>query len=76
MQVLRYIVVLAAGFLAGSRLVDAAQTWREWRMAAPTSPSAAEVHGYFLRDLGIAVLSLAIAALIWWLLRPTGSSRE
>ena len=75
MQVLRYIVVLAAGFLAGSRLVDAAQIWREWRVA-PASPSAAEVHGYFLRDLGIAVLSLAIAALIWWLLRPTGSSRE
>jgi hypothetical protein len=76
MEVLRYIVVLLTGFLAGSRLVDAAQTWREWRVAGPGSPSAAELHGYFLRDLGIAVLSLAIAGLIWWLLRPSSSSRE
>jgi hypothetical protein len=76
MQVLRYIVVLLAGFLAGSRVVDAAQTWREWRVAAAASQNAAELHGYFLRDLGIAVLSLAIAALIWWLLRPAGSSRK
>ena len=76
MQVLRYIVVLLAGFLAGSRVVDAAQTWREWRVAATASPNAAELHGYFLRDLGIAVLSLAIAALIWWLLRPASSTRK
>jgi len=76
MHLLRYIVVLLAGFLAGNRVVDAAQTWQEWRMAPAALPNAAELRGYFLRDLGIAVLSLAIAGLIWWLLRPASSSRN
>ena len=76
MQPVRYVVVLVAGFLAGSRVVDAVQTWREWRIAgAAGSPAAAELYDYFLRDLGVTALSLALAALIWWLLRPAAASR-
>lgn len=77
MQAVRYVVVLVAGFLAGSRVVDAAQTWREWRLALTAgSPTAVDLHNYFLRDLGVTALSLALAALIWWLLRPAAASRK
>jgi hypothetical protein len=71
MQLVRYLVVLVTGFLAGSRTVDAVQAWQEWHGLAEADPSAADAyHTFFLVDLAVAALSLTIAGLVWWLLRP------
>ena len=71
MQPVRYVIVLLTGFLAGSRTVDAVQSWKEWHTRLATDPSdAANYHSYFLVDLAVAALSLTIAGLVWWLLRP------
>jgi hypothetical protein len=71
--------VLVTGFLAGSRAVDAVQSWNEWQGQRATDPSAADAYyTLFLVDLAVAALSLAIAGLVWWLLRPrsVGSSAK
>jgi hypothetical protein len=70
-QAIRYLVVLTAGFLAGSRTVDAARSWLAWRHWIGPDPSAADAYRkFFLENTAVALLSLAIAGLIWWLLRP------
>jgi hypothetical protein len=71
--VVRYVVVLLAGILAGGRAVDAIQAWHEWHRWAERDPSAAEAYRTFWKvDAAVAILSLAMALLIWWLLRPPG----
>jgi hypothetical protein len=71
MQFVRYLVVLFTGFLAGSRAIAAAQSWRAWRHHLGQDPmSAGAYRSYFLTDVAVAVLSLVIAGLVWWLLRP------
>lgn len=71
MQTIRYIVVLVTGFIAGSRAVDAIRSWREWHTWVVRDPSSAEAYkSFFLANAVAAALSLAIAALVWWLLRP------
>jgi hypothetical protein len=56
--------------------VDAVQAWREWHRLAATDPSAAEAYRTFcLVDSAAAVVSLTLAALVWWLLRPRPVSR-
>jgi hypothetical protein len=70
-QFVRHLVVLFTGFLAGSRAIAAGQSWREWRHHLVQDPVSADAYrSYFLTDVAIAVLSLAIAGLVWWLLRP------
>ena len=71
----RYIVVLVAGFIAGNHTADAVRAWREWHSWAGQDPSGAEAYRtFFLVSTSVAVLSLSIAGLVWWLLRPrTGS---
>jgi hypothetical protein len=72
--VVRYVVVLLAGIIAGGRAVDAVQAWREWHRWAERDPSAAEAYRTFwMVDVAVAALSLAMALLIWWLLRPSVS---
>lgn len=71
MRYVRYAVVLVTGIIAGSRAVDSAQAWQEWHRWAERDPSAAEAYRTFwLVDTAVAALSLAIAVLVWWLLRP------
>ena len=75
MQTIRYLVVLVTGFIAGSRTVEAARSWQEWQAWAAQDPSGAEVYRtFFLVNVAVAVLSLAIASLVWWLLKPRSSS--
>ena len=72
MQAIRYIVVLVTGFMAGSRIVDAAHSWQEWHSWAVNDPSGAEAYRtFFVVNLTVALLSLSIAGLVWWLLRPS-----
>lgn len=69
--VVRPAVLLLTGVIAGGRVVDACQAWREWHRRAELDPSAADAYRTFLRvDLAVAALSLAVAVLVWWLLRP------
>jgi hypothetical protein len=71
LQTIRYIAVLITGFFAGSRAVDAIRSWREWHSWAARDPSGADAYKTFFMANAIAVaLSLAIAVLVWWLLRP------
>ncbi len=69
--IVRYALVLFGGFLAGSRLVDAVDNWREWHEWALADPSAADLYRTnFWVDVTFAVLIGCLAALIYWLLRP------
>ena len=71
MQAIRYAVVLLTAFIAGTRAVDAAQSWHEWQSWISRDPSAAEAYRtFFLMSAATALTSLAIAGLVWWLLRP------
>jgi hypothetical protein len=70
-QTLRYLIVLVSGFIAGSRIVDAVRSWREWHSWAVKDPSGADAYRtFFMVDAAIALVSLLIAGLVWWLLRP------
>jgi len=70
-QTIRHLVVLVSGFIAGSRAVDAVRSWREWHIWAVKDPSAADAYRtFFLMDAAIALVTLLIAGLVWWLLRP------
>jgi hypothetical protein len=77
-QAIRYVVVLVTGFIAGSRTVDAARSWQEWHNWAAQDPSGADAYRtFFLVNTAVALLSLSIAGLVWWLLKPgrSGSPR-
>ena len=75
MQAVRYLVVLLTGFISGSRTVEAARSWQEWHVWAAQDPSGAEAYRtFFLVNVAVAVLSLSIAGLVWWLLKPRSSS--
>jgi hypothetical protein len=77
LQAVRYVIVLAAGFLAGSRLVEALRAWQEWHRWSASDPSAADGYRtFFLISAAISALSLAVAVLVWWLLRPAGDSHR
>jgi hypothetical protein len=75
--IVRHVVVLLTGFIAGGRTVDAVRAWREWhRLGASDASAAAAYRAFCLIDSAAAVVSLVIAALVWWLLRErTVSSR-
>lgn len=71
LQTIRYIVVLVTGFIGGSHVVDAIRSWQEWQIWAARDPSGAEAYKTsFMANAVVAALSLAIAGLVWWLLRP------
>jgi hypothetical protein len=67
---------MGAGFFAGNHTVDAVRAWQEWHSWAGKDPSGAEAYrSFFLVSTTVALLSLSIAALIWWLLRPRSGSQ-
>jgi len=70
-SVARYATVVLAGIVAGSNTVSAFQAWQQYRLWRERDPSGADASLTFAQlDLAVAGLSLAIAALVWWLLRP------
>lgn len=74
-QPIRYVVVLLTGFIAGGRIVGAAQSWMEWQRWSVLVPSSAGAYRHlFLENTAVALVSLTIAALVWWLLRPRAGS--
>ena len=70
-QALRHLVVLLTGLLAGSRTIDAVRSWRDWHSWAVRDPSAADAYKtFFMVNAAIALVSLLLAGLVWWLLQP------
>jgi hypothetical protein len=71
-------VVLLTGFIAGARIVGAYQEWRQWQSWLIRDASAADAYRtFFLVDLAVALVSLAIAGLVWYLLRePPGNQKR
>jgi hypothetical protein len=75
LQTIRYMVVLVTGFIGGSHVVDAIRSWQEWHIWAARDPSGAEAYKtFFMANAVTAALSLAIAGLVWWLLRPRSAA--
>jgi hypothetical protein len=70
-QTIRYVVVFVTGFIAGNRAIDAIRSWQEWHSWAARDPSGADAYKtFFMTNAMAAAVSLAIAGLVWWLLRP------
>lgn len=70
-QIARYLAVLGGGFIVGGRIVSAIHGWREWHAWAERDPSGADAYRtFFMVDLGVIVLTVALAGLVWWLLSP------
>jgi hypothetical protein len=75
LQTGRYLAVLLAGFIGGDRAVDAIRSLQEWHTWAARDPSGADAYWtFFLVNTAAAALSLAIGALVWWLLRPRAAT--
>ena len=53
--------------------MDAVESWRRWQVSAAVDPSSAQANkNFFLTNAAVAGLSLIIAALVWYLMRPHG----
>ena len=68
---MRYGCVLVAGYLAGTGVVSALTNWREWHRWAVDDPSVADLYRTnFWFDLASSAAAIALAALLFHLLRP------
>jgi hypothetical protein len=57
--------------------VAAAQAWRDWHRWAVSDPSAADLYRTeFWVELTIALLTVAVVGLVYWLLRPGPATRH
>jgi hypothetical protein len=57
--------------------VAAAQAWRDWHRWAVSDPSAADLYRTeFWVELTIALLTVAVVGLVYWLLRPGTATRH
>jgi len=69
----RYGVALLAGVIAGERGVGAVQSWQQYRALKARDPSASDAYLTFTQvDAAIALVSLCLAGLVWWLLGREG----
>ena len=68
---MRYGVALLGGFIAGSRAVTSVQSWQRYREWVNRDPSAADAYlNFAFGDAVVVMLSVSLAGLVWWLLRP------
>lgn len=73
----RYGIVLLAGIIAGGRTVGAWQAYRKSLALREVDPSGADAYRTFAQvDLAVALSCLAVAVLVWWLLRPRLERKE
>jgi hypothetical protein len=70
-NILRYAMALLGGSIAGVAAVTAVQAWQKYRIWRQRDPSAADAYlSFAITNSAVVVLSLALAWLLWWLLRP------
>ena len=70
--IVRSCVALLAGMTAGGRAVGAVQSLEQYYAMRMTDPSRAEPYlAVATYDLSIVALSVTLAGLVWWLLRPS-----
>jgi hypothetical protein len=70
-NILRYAIVLVGGSIAGVAGVTAVESWQQYRIWTGRDSSAAQAYlSFAANNSAIVVLSLALAWLLWWLLRP------
>jgi len=71
----RFVVAFAAGAVASDRLVAAGRAWRLWHRWIGEDPSGADLYRTnFWIFSGAAALTVAVAGLVFWLLRPASPS--
>ena len=76
-KMVRYGTALLAGVIAGSRGVSAVQSWQQYRTLHESDPSGADAYLTFAQvGAAIAILSLCLAALVWWLLGRGGHAPD
>jgi hypothetical protein len=69
-EVARYGLILVAGYVAGTRAVEAVYDWRQWHALAVPDPSAAELYQTnFWFDVVAVLVFVAAAWLVHLLLR-------
>jgi hypothetical protein len=72
-QLLRHLLVVIGGVVAGEQAVEAIGAWQEWHTWVHSDPSAADAYRtFFWLNSAAAVVSVTLAALLWHLLRPKG----
>ena len=72
----RYAVALAGSIFAGGRAIEAVRSWQQYRVWRERDPSGAASYLTFAQvDVAVAVTSILLAALVWWLLRPGLNSK-
>jgi hypothetical protein len=73
-NIVRSCVALLAGIIAGGRAVSAVRSLEQYHAMRMAEPSQAEPYLTLAAyDLGILVLSVTLAGLVWWLLRPSSA---
>jgi len=75
-NIVRSCVVLLTGIIAGGRAISAVKSLEQYQAMRMTEPSRAEPYlSAAAHDLGIVALSVTLAGLVWWLLRPSSAPR-
>jgi hypothetical protein len=75
-NILRYSIALLGGTIAGVGAVSAIESWQQYRAWTGRDPSAAEAYlSFAATNSAVVILSVALAWLVWWLLRPSASER-
>jgi uncharacterized membrane protein len=70
-NILRYSIALLGGIIAGVGAITAVESWQQYRVWTGRDPSTAEAYlSFAATNSAVVVLSLALAWLLWWLLRP------
>ncbi|HYC32269.1 MAG TPA: hypothetical protein VEB59_08270 [Gemmatimonadales bacterium] len=70
---IRYLLVLLGGFVAGGRAVAAIDAWREWHAWETSDPSLADsFRTEFWLQLTLTGITLAAAYVVFRMLRPRG----
>ena len=75
-NILRYSIALLGGIIAGVGAVTAIESWQHYRIWTGRDASTADAYlSFAATNLAVVVISLALAWLVWWLLRPGSPPR-
>lgn len=70
-EMARFVVAFAAGAVVSDRLIAAGRAWRLWHRWIRQDPSGADLYRTNFWILSCeAALTMAMAGVVFWLLRP------